>query len=268
MSLNTAHANNGVLIHAGECIMLFCDNVAIEFHGTNQPELKGSKTGKLYLTTHRIIFNNRDQRDKMQSFSFPFVTISEVELEQPMFGANYIKGKVRAQTNGNWVGEAKFKLHFKNGGAIDFGQAMLKVAQMASRNGPPRDAPPPYTPPPTGWYPAPPPAYTPPQAGYYGWTPPTHVFPDQPPANTVFMTDMPPPYPGINGYNGYATAAQPNAMGGFAPSAPAPSAAEAKAMEAAQSAYYDPNKPQCAYVPPPAYYEAPPAYHDSKKKDQ
>ncbi len=27
-----------------------------------------------------------------------------------------------------------------------------------------------------------------------------------------------------------------------------------KASEAAQSAYYDPNKPQCAYVPPPAYY--------------
>lgn len=29
---------------------------------------------------------------------------------------------------------------------------------------------------------------------------------------------------------------------------------DAKAAEAAQSAYYDPNKPQMAYVPPPAYY--------------
>lgn len=27
-----------------------------------------------------------------------------------------------------------------------------------------------------------------------------------------------------------------------------------KAAEAAQSAYYDPSKPQYAYVPPPAYY--------------
>lgn len=54
----------------------------------------------------------------------------QVELEQPMFGANYIKGKVRAQPNGNWVGEAKFKLMFKSGGAIDFGQAMLKAANM------------------------------------------------------------------------------------------------------------------------------------------
>lgn len=54
----------------------------------------------------------------------------QMELEQPVFGANYIKGKVRAQPNGNWLGEAKFKLSFKKGGAIDFGQAMLKAAQM------------------------------------------------------------------------------------------------------------------------------------------
>lgn len=51
-------------------------------------------------------------------------------MEQPVFGANYIKGKVRAQANGNWVGEAKFKIVFKKGGAIDFGQAMLKASQM------------------------------------------------------------------------------------------------------------------------------------------
>ncbi|XP_065340417.1 WW domain-binding protein 2 [Cloeon dipterum] len=261
MSLNTAHANSGVLIHAGECILLFCNNVTLDFSGGHQAEMKGNKTGRLFLTTHRMIFLNSDAKDKMQSFSFPFVTMSEVELEQPIFGANFIKGKVRAQDNGGWVGEAKFKLHFKHGGAIDFGQAMLKASQMASRNGPP-SAPPAYVAPNGGFYPAPPPAYTPPPNGYYGWTPPTNVFPDQPAANSVFMTDMPPPYPGINGYNGYASASAPPQQ------AMQPTAAQAKAMEAAQSAYYDPNRPQCAYVPPPAYYEPPPAYHDASKKDQ
>lgn len=54
----------------------------------------------------------------------------QLELEQPVFGANYIKGKVRAQPNGNWVGEAKFKLVFKHGGAIEFGQAMLRAAHF------------------------------------------------------------------------------------------------------------------------------------------
>ena len=32
----------------------------------------------------------------MVSFSFPFVALKDVELEQPVFGANYIKGKVRS----------------------------------------------------------------------------------------------------------------------------------------------------------------------------
>lgn len=52
----------------------------------------------------------------------------------PQFGANYIKGKIRAQPNGGWTGETKFKLAFKSGGCIDFGQALLRAASMAQRN--------------------------------------------------------------------------------------------------------------------------------------
>ncbi|KAL1129114.1 hypothetical protein AAG570_013645 [Ranatra chinensis] len=222
----------------------------MDFSGQDSPAFKGTKCGRLYLTTHRMIFNNKKSSDPMISFSFPFCTLSDVELEQPVFGANFIKGKVRAQPNGNWVGEAKFKLIFKKGGAIDYGQAMLKAAHLASRNSSSADNPPPYSPPTGPWYQAAPPSYAPPQAGYYGWVPPTHVFPDQPPVNTVYMTDMPPPYPGITGYTGYASAPQSGAIGFVTPM----NSADAKAAEAAQSAYYDPNRPQCAYVPPPAYY--------------
>lgn len=120
----------------------------------------------------------------------------QVELEQPVFGANYIKGKVRAQDNGQFVGEAKFKLLFKGGGAIDFAQTMLRAAHMAKQNGH-NAAPPPYTPPTGAWHEAPPPAYSPNPNGYYGWLPNTQAFPDAPPPNTVFMHDNPPPYPGI-----------------------------------------------------------------------
>lgn len=214
MSLNTAHANGGVLIHAGECILLFCDHVTMEFHGQEQAEFIGSKRGRLYLTTHRMIFNAKDQKEKMQSFSFPFITLSEVEVEQPMFGANYIKGKCRAQPNGNWIGECKFKLHFKSGGAIEFGQAMLRAAAMAQQNGPVNDAPPPYQPPTSNWYAAPPPAYQAAPTGYYGWLPRNDAFSDTPPANSVYMTDMPPPYPGINTpYQGYANVPPQGAWG-------------------------------------------------------
>lgn len=102
----------------------------MEFHGQEQAEFIGKKHGRLYLTTHRMIFNAKDQKEKMQSFSFPFVTLSEVGLEQPVFGANYIGGKCRAQPNGNWIGECKFKLRFKSGGAVEFAQALLRAAAM------------------------------------------------------------------------------------------------------------------------------------------
>merc|ERR1712113_139397 len=167
----------------------------------------------------------------MQSFSFPFVTLKDVELEQPIFGA------------------------------IDFGQAMLKAATMASRNYQ-GDLPPPYTPPTSGWYAAPPPAYSANPAGYGGWVPPTHVFPDQPPADTVYMTDAPPPYPGINGNQGYSSG---GAGGWSAPSSSSGmTSAQRKEAEAngsaaqVQNGYYDPNNPHFAYVPPPAYNELPP----------
>ncbi|XP_030371947.1 WW domain-binding protein 2 isoform X2 [Scaptodrosophila lebanonensis] len=198
MSLNTAHANNGVLIHAGEYILLHSDSVSMEFSGQDNPLFKGSKTGRIYLTSHRMIFNSKKSSDPLQSFSAPFVALSDVEIEQPVFGANYIKGKVRAQPNGNYVGEVKFKLHFKAGGAIEYGQALLRAAKTAMNNyhrgGLPGDDPPPYAPA-GAWHEAPPPAYQPPP-GYYGWLPQHDAF-SGPAPNTVFISDNPPPYPGI-----------------------------------------------------------------------
>ncbi|BFF97881.1 WW domain-binding protein 2 [Drosophila madeirensis] len=198
MSVNTAHANNGVLIHAGEYILLHSDSVSMDFSGQDDHVFKGSKAGRIYLTSHRMIFNSKKPADTMQSFSAPFVALSDVEIEQPVFGANYIKGKVRAQPNGNYVGEVKFKLHFKAGGAIEYGQALLRSAKTAMNNyhrgGMAGDDPPPYQPA-GNWNEAPPPAYQPPP-GYYGWLPHHDAF-SGPAPNTVFMSDNPPPYPGI-----------------------------------------------------------------------
>lgn len=117
----------------------------MDFSGQDDPVFRGTKNGSIYLTTHRMIFNAKKFEDQMKSFSFPFICLTDVEVEQPMFGANYIRGKVRAQENGNFIGEAKFKLIFKSGGCIDFAQAMLRAAHMAKQNSH-NSAPPPYTP--------------------------------------------------------------------------------------------------------------------------
>jgi len=47
-----------------------------------------------------VIFNSKDVKDTLQSFSMPFFSMHGLELEQPVFGANYIKGKVRAEAAG------------------------------------------------------------------------------------------------------------------------------------------------------------------------
>ena len=79
-------------------------------------------------------------------------------------------------------------------------------------------------------------------------------------ANSVFMTDAPPPYPGINGYSsggylgagGFVSPPGPLSGGaqggatGYTANAPNAKAAEAAGL---QTGYVDPNNPQMAYLP-------------------
>ena len=71
----------------------------------------------------------------------------DLSLEQPVFGANFIKGKVRPESQPDSPQGITFKLKFSNGGAIEFGQAMDNAAKQASVNA--RNMqfqpPPPYT---------------------------------------------------------------------------------------------------------------------------
>lgn len=72
-------------------------------------------------------------KDAMQSFMMPFYLMKDCEIKQPVFGANYIKGTVKAEAGGGWEGAASYKLTFTAGGAIEFGQRMLQVASQGSR---------------------------------------------------------------------------------------------------------------------------------------
>lgn len=59
-------------------IIIFSDNVTVEFYGNETPEFKGTKTGRMYLTTHRMIYNSKNTADSMRSFSFPFIALQDV----------------------------------------------------------------------------------------------------------------------------------------------------------------------------------------------
>lgn len=160
----------------------------------NEAAFKGKKKGRIYLTSHRVIFVNKDAKDMLQSFGMPFTNLSSVDIDQPMFGANAIKGQVKSLPGGNWNGTATFRFSFSSGGAIEFGQAMLQAAKMASRNPPP-----PYTPPQTdaNIYQAPPPSYMAAQSNLGAFQASRDKFPSAPPPQDVWVTDQPPPYASI-----------------------------------------------------------------------
>lgn len=197
MSLNTADSPGGIVLFAGELILLYTDGVQITCEGPCAQGFKGLKSGRLYLTTHRMIFFNSNTKDAMRSFSLPFVNVSDLQLKQPLFGANYIQGTVKAEPNGNWSGTCDFKLYFNKGGAIEFGRAMMSamnktnqyrvdvIMAPAGGMGVLQAAPP-------GTYMAPP-------GANYGFQLPYNVFPSAPPANSVFVGQAPPPYPGVTG---------------------------------------------------------------------
>ncbi|GAU93657.1 hypothetical protein RvY_05560-3 [Ramazzottius varieornatus] len=193
MALNQAHWNGGVLIHSGEWIILYCDGVEMSLDGS-EVAFKGKKKGRIYLTSHRVIFINKDTKDALQSFGMPFTNLGSVDIDQPMFGANAIKGNVKSLPGGNWNGTATFRFSFSSGGAIEFGQAMLQAAKMASRNPPP-----PYQPPQqnTNIYQAPPPSYMAAQSNLGAFQASRDKFPSAPPPQDVWITEQPPPYASI-----------------------------------------------------------------------
>uniref|UniRef100_A0A8C4KWS4 WW domain binding protein 2 n=1 Tax=Equus asinus asinus TaxID=83772 RepID=A0A8C4KWS4_EQUAS len=217
-------------------------------YGAQQESLGGWRSDR---QQHREVIFLSKGKDAMQSFMMPFYLMKDCEIKQPVFGANYIKGTVKAEAGGGWEGSALYKLTFMAGGAIEFGQRMLQVASQASRGEAPSGAygysympsgayvfPPPVA---NGMYPCPP--------GYPYPPPPPEFYPGPPMMDGAmgYVQPPPPPYPGPM---------EPPVSGPDVPSTPA---AEAKAAEAAASAYYNPGNPHNVYMPtsqppPPPYY--------------
>jgi len=250
MSINNSHYGaNGVLLYNGEIILIYYDGVELGLDPyVANPLMKGKKKGRIYLTSHRIVFVNKDRNDVFQSFSMPFMALRCLEIEQPVFGANYIKGEVLSEPYGKWEGTAKFKLWFNNGGAIEFGQCLLNAGKLASQRRAAQE---------TvhrqvnqgNIYPAPPPAYSNLNPNSYGWVP-LNRFPDRPAGENVYMYDEPPPYSGIFGQ-------EEQKMNSFD---------EKQRVSNVTNGFVNPSDPSKVYVPSAPQEDELPSYADSQTK--
>ncbi|XP_076767823.1 postacrosomal sheath WW domain-binding protein isoform X5 [Arvicanthis niloticus] len=142
--------------------------------------------------TQVIFVTSRSDSDSMLSFTMPFHLMSNCTVEQPIFGANYIKGTIQAALDGGWEGSATFKIVFRKGGALDFAQLMAKAASAVAYGALPAG----YGAPPAG-YGAPPAGYGTPSAAYgappagYGAPPPRYDV--LPPGYGAVRYGSPPP---------------------------------------------------------------------------
>lgn len=265
MSMNKALCTDGRLTLHGDYVVYHQDGVEFTLEGDEIPGfLKGSKKGNIFITTQKVIFASTTG-SSYGSFSMNFHSIRNVEVKQPMFGANYVKGDVISEPDGGWHGRGTFKVTFNSGGAIEFAEKFRRAVAGAHRPG--AQPPPPagqtlfmngggsyynnMYPTQPGYYPAPGQAFYPAPApgGYAGYPPPVGVMGQPPPYQPH---ENPPPYPGQ-----------------AAPSAPPPSdgyASYSYGDSKAREAY---STGQNVYVPspqaPPPY--APPPYGNADKKN-
>lgn len=67
--------------------MLYCDKVTCEVDNV------GTSHGRMFLTTHRIVFTSQPitQNRNLISLAAPFYAMFDLGLDQPVFGANKIR---------------------------------------------------------------------------------------------------------------------------------------------------------------------------------
>ncbi|UJR23423.1 hypothetical protein I4U23_026428 [Adineta vaga] len=160
MSINQAHYQGGLLLYQGEQIVNHSKNVTLTFDDASRQSgevFRGKHKGKVFVTTHRMVFLSDDQRDNLLSFAIAFMYMKNLHVEQPIFGANYISGIAAAHPNGGFQGEVKFQLTYSSGGAIDASKALREVNSIFHRQN--QAAPPSYGMAAENLYEPPPPSY-------------------------------------------------------------------------------------------------------------
>ncbi|OAF71868.1 hypothetical protein A3Q56_00366 [Intoshia linei] len=194
MSLNSSHTKEGNLIlYRGEQLLLKCKNIDLKADYP-KPHFSKKMNGCIFLTTHRIIFINKNPSSACGSICANFNNAKNIKIEQPIFGANKILANLNSECFNNNVAEFPITLWFNNGGAIDFATTWKRVVQQMSNRYNTRIYITQMLNTNTCYM-----AYS--QANFTNTTAYPYMPYDQfPVGNTdnVLITNLPPPYPGLN----------------------------------------------------------------------
>ena len=113
----------------GEYLVLDRKDIEAEIVLDNKQKYKGK--GKLYLTTLRLVFVNKNN-EAMISFDVPIDLMSNEKFNQPIFGANYISGRVLPLYD-LLPCPANFKFWFMSGGTGTFLPLFYNLSEQIRR---------------------------------------------------------------------------------------------------------------------------------------
>mmetsp|Transcript_15339 Transcript_15339/g.23620 ORF Transcript_15339/g.23620 Transcript_15339/m.23620 type:complete len:153 (+) Transcript_15339:17-475(+) len=122
----------------GEVYILSRKGVDFQVNIEGMGKLKGK--GRCILTTSRIILIKKhyEEGDAFKSFDLPLALMFDESFEQPIFGANYIKGTCKPLQPDSLPNDVKFKVWFMEGGCGRFLKSWrfcLKKLRDASMGG-------------------------------------------------------------------------------------------------------------------------------------
>ena len=91
------------------------------------------------MTSNRLVLMNTKGggQDKLKAFDLPLALMFDEGFEQPIFGANYWKGKCKPLQPGSLPGDPSFKMWFMEGGCMRFIKSIrycLRKLREASKN--------------------------------------------------------------------------------------------------------------------------------------
>lgn len=107
------------------------EDISAEIRLDNGTKFKGD--GVLYLTTARLVFVNKKSNAAMIAFDVPLALMSGEKFQQPIFGANYIEGRVRPLYN-LIPCDGRFKFWFMSGGTGTFLPLFYDLSRQVRRS--------------------------------------------------------------------------------------------------------------------------------------
>ncbi|ESN91156.1 hypothetical protein HELRODRAFT_182232 [Helobdella robusta] len=190
MAVNAAHneSKKKVVIYRDEMIVLYYKEVKLQFDKTKNEFFKNPKTGKLFLTTHRLIFLNERKSDKMISLTMPYLNLKHLDMKQPIFGNNYIVGVIKPDNEDEvWSVSEEFRITINKGGTYELFRMIMDfkrdVAKQAKSDPQENDQPPS------------PPANKGPTDIFMFYN--KYTLPEKERGNLLEMSDQPAPYPSV-----------------------------------------------------------------------